>query len=129
MRAARRETGFTLAETLVAFVVLALVAGVLYRGFADSAGTLGTSLARYEAAEFGRSQLDRLIAEHRVAEMPSEGAYGEIWDWSLEVRPATDLPPSPYLDLVAYWDLTLVVSNSSGNELSHLNTTIFEPIR
>ena len=82
-----RNSGFTLIEVLISFVILALVLGVVFR-------SLSTGLSHERTAELAtarvleaRSILDRLGADLPLEEGLAEGELATGEAWTLTVSP------------------------------------------
>jgi len=80
------ESGFTLIEVLVAFVIAALAMGALYAGTVS--GLNATSVAgKYdEAVSLARSHLAALGRGEPIALQERSGAEGEGFTWHLRIR-------------------------------------------
>lgn len=125
----RFSRGFSLVETLVAFVVLGLVSTALYRGFIDgSAGTSG-ALAQYETTEAGRALLEELVVLHSPSDLPTAGTYADHWDWRLTVERRYVPEVTRYRDLGGLFDLRLDVTDPANGTVVTLETTILREMR
>ncbi|MFQ5565595.1 MAG: type II secretion system protein J [Paracoccaceae bacterium] len=116
----RRNSGFTLIEVLIAFAILALVLGVVFRTLSSGLSherTAGLATARVLEA---RSILDRLGADIALEVGTVEGrlATGESWTLtvSLPEPSAGDEDESPADTLSAYL-AELSIDGSDGRTL------------
>lgn len=82
------DSGFTLLEVLVAFVIAALAIGALFGG--TVAGLDATSIAaRYdEAVSLARSHMAGIGHGAPIAAQQTSGADGEDFTWHLSIREA-----------------------------------------
>ena len=82
--------GFTLLEILVAFVVLAAGAGILYRTFSTSLGSVEAVSGYSEAIALAEGKLAALGLEHALAEGAEQGTSDDRrFDWQVTVAPYT----------------------------------------
>lgn len=124
----RSTAGFTLAETLVAFVVLALVSAAVYRGFIDAGVTSARTRASYEAHEAGLSLLNELTARYRPDDMPRAGIYGGHWHWTLDVERRYLDNVTIYREVGGLFDLRLSIG-TRGQAPEILETTVLRSMR
>lgn len=83
-----RQRGFTLLEVLVAFVVLALVLGVLTRILSLAANSLGTAGHYQQALYLAESQLAEVSAQLRVRRSDRlRGNWPGVYRWEAEIEP------------------------------------------
>ncbi len=84
-RRARSMHGFSLLELLVAFAIMAISLGVLYRATGSSVRTVGDLDLRQQASSVAESTLNRVdgVPQKGVAQ---SGSVGDI-AWSLVSRP------------------------------------------
>lgn len=83
-----RQTGFTLLEVLVAFVILALVMGVLTRILSLSMRSLETAGHHQQALQLAESKLAEVGA--RLTARRSErlqGKFQQPYSWAAEIDP------------------------------------------
>jgi general secretion pathway protein I len=82
------QSGFTLLEVLIAFVIAALAMGALFGG--TVAGLDATSVAaKYdEAISLARSHLASIGHGAAIAQQETSGAEGEGFTWHLRIREA-----------------------------------------
>ena len=124
----RGTRGFSLMETLVAFVVLSLVTAALYRGFIDNAAGTADTITRYETLEAARSLFEELTGTARPDRMPREGVYRDHWRWHLEVERRYLDDVTRYRNLGGLFDLTLKVTGPSGQPVT-VETTVLRSMR
>ena len=81
------ESGFTLLEVLVAFVIAALALGVLFEGAVD--GIRSTRVADRTQEALSRAQSHLATVGHGVPLAPAtqEGEDGSLYHWSLRIVP------------------------------------------
>ena len=83
-----RSAGFTLLEVLVAFVVLAAAAGILYRTFSTGLVNVDTVTGYNEAIAIAEARLGGLGLEHPLAEGEESGSTEDHrYDWHVTVEP------------------------------------------
>jgi len=107
MRGAR---GFTLLEILVAFVVLALVGGMLLQLFQGGLRNIDSSAHTSHAALLAKSKLTELSAIAGLQAGQLSGDFDEQYRWTLELTPYTSedeapLPEAGLLGLHATLDI------------------------
>jgi len=83
------DSGFTLLEVMIAFVIAALATGALFGG--TVAGLNATSVAaKYdEAISLARSHLAGIGHGAPIAQQETSGAEGEGFTWHLRIREAS----------------------------------------
>ncbi|GAB0114925.1 type IV pilus modification PilV family protein [Acidisoma sp. C75] len=92
----RREAGFTLLEVLVAFVIAALAAIVLYRAAFDGAAESGTATLYQEATERAQSRLASIGTLTPLHPEQASGADGGGFRWRVVI---TERASEPRLSL------------------------------
>jgi len=90
----RRQSGFTLLELLVAFMVLVLAFTVMLRIFSGGLRGVGDAQSHSRAVEHARAQLSLVGTEYplRAGEMRGETADGYRWHVTAEPVDAAQLP-------------------------------------
>ncbi|QNP50471.1 prepilin-type N-terminal cleavage/methylation domain-containing protein [Diaphorobacter aerolatus] len=94
----RRVRGFSLLELLVAFAIMAISLGVLYRATGSSVRTVGDLDLRQQATSIAESTISRVDAVP-TAGLNESGAVGDI-AWSLQTQPydsGNSAPQAPKL--------------------------------
>jgi general secretion pathway protein I len=92
--------GFTLLEILVAFVVLAAGAGILYRTFSTGLNNVDAVSGYSEAIALAEAKLSAVGLEHALAEGDEQGTSEDRrFDWRVTVAPYT--PPDGSADPAA----------------------------
>ncbi len=127
MRSRRTDHGFSLLETLVAFTILSLVLGAVYRSYIGSSAGAITAVERYEAVEFGRGLIDEALLESDPNKIPASGLYQDTWAWQLSVVPQPPLHITRYDRLISQYRLELTVDDTSGRRLAELDTIFLRP--
>lgn len=112
---ARRASGFSLIEIVVAFAVLAIGLGITMQIATSAMRNARQAEERTEAALYAQSLLDSVGIGERLEEGETNGDFGERYRWSLTVAPfeveaATESPLDPALAPVQLYRLELVVT-------------------
>jgi general secretion pathway protein I len=84
----RRDSGFTLLEVLIAFILAALAIGVLYGGTVTGLDATAVSAKYDEAVSLARSHLDTIGHGAAIALQEVSGADGDGFTWHLRIRRA-----------------------------------------
>lgn len=110
----RHQTGFTLLEVLVAFVLLASMLGVVLNLNSLALDTTTRSADRQQALLLAQSQLDRVLAKRELRLGRETGRFDdERFEWELRVKrfefpdwdPSLESSSEPYeIELSVYWD-------------------------
>ena len=86
---ARAQTGFTLLEVVVAFVVLALILATVFQIFSAGLGRAGDLDEQSRALVLAQSTLAAAGVEDQLYEGETQGESGDRrYRWVLSVRPA-----------------------------------------
>ena len=85
---ASRDDGFTLLETLVAFVIAALALAVLFRAGGDGLVAVATASRFEEAVQRAQSHLAAVGRDVALLQGESEGDDGGGYRWRLRIVPA-----------------------------------------
>ncbi|WP_432695488.1 type IV pilus modification PilV family protein [Marinobacterium sp. YM272] len=112
--AANRQTGFTLLEVLVAFVILASMLGVVLNLNSLALDSTSRAAERQQALLLAQSQLDRVLARRELRQGRETGRFeDERYEWELRVKrfdfpdwdPSVESVSEPYeIELSVYWD-------------------------
>ncbi len=86
------DSGFTLLEVLIAFVIAALAIGVLYGGTTTGLDATAISARYDEAVSLARSHLDTVGRGSAIALQETSGADGDNFTWHLRIRQAGSRP-------------------------------------
>jgi general secretion pathway protein I len=87
-RACSRQTGFSLLEVLVAFVILALVGTALFNLFGASLNNAGMADEYSRAANFAESRLTMLALDSPLRETSDQGTSDDgRYAWTTKVEP------------------------------------------
>ena len=89
MQRLSQQSGFTLLETLIAFVVMAFSVAAIYQTSISISGNLARQIQLYEMTEFARSKLDEHIALKTTQDI--SGTYKSAWDWQIDVTEHADI--------------------------------------
>lgn len=114
MTSPQRQDGFTLIEVMAAFVVFALLFGVILQVLSTSMSNTRRSGDFTQAALWAQSVLDGAGVEHMLEAGRSSGRFDDRFSWTLEVTEemvfdergldALDLPIALYaLELTVEW--------------------------
>lgn len=118
MRCSNRETGFTLIEVLVAFMILALSLAVLFRIFSGGLTSVAVSGDYSRAIQVARSRLAAAGTSEPLLPGVSRGDDGERFHWQRTV--SRYLPPQaadrPQGRLAAYSVTIDVYWETDGRE-------------
>jgi len=82
-----RQYGFTLLEVLVAFVVLALVGGMLLQLFQGGLRNIDSGRHITHASLLAKSKLTELQAITNIESGDFEGRFDETYSWRLSLEP------------------------------------------
>ncbi len=99
----KRQSGFSLLEVLVAFVILALSLGVIMRLFSTSLNNIGRAERMTHATIVAESALAKLGVESVLSEGEHTGEDPQGYRWQISVKRALDVggelesPMSPLL--------------------------------
>ncbi len=94
----RRQAGFTLIETIAAFVLLALFVGVLMSSLGMAMRHTVWAEQQSMAAEWAQSKMDLVGIGEPIEEGNSRGRFDDDYRWEMEVveyEPPRDPPPAP----------------------------------
>lgn len=110
----RYQTGFTLLEVLVAFVILASMLGVVLNLNSLALDSTARAAERQQALLLAQSQLDRVLAKRELRLGRETGRFeDERFEWELRVKrfdfpdwdPSVESVSEPYeIELSVYWD-------------------------
>lgn len=124
-RSRRGSRGFSLLELLVAFAIMAISLGVLYRAMGSSVRNVGDLDLRQQATLVAESALDR-VSGVPPAGLALSGGVGGM-DWSIQTRPfeaGSSDPAAPKLH-----EVQVVVSWSERGEPKQLVLQTLRPER
>ena len=82
-----RHAGFTLLEVLVAFIVLALVGGMLLQLFQGGLRNIDSARHTTHASLLAMSKLTELQATSNLEDGDYEGEFDETYRWRLNLQP------------------------------------------
>lgn len=80
-----RQGGFTLIEVMAAFMVFALLFGVVLQILSTSVGNTRLSGEYTQAALWAQSKLDVLGLEGMIQPGVTQGSFDDNYDWTMEV--------------------------------------------
>lgn len=109
---ASRDRGFTLLETLVAFVIAALALAVLFRAGGDGLVAVATASRFEEAVQRAQSHLAAVGRDVALLQGESEGDDGGGYRWRLRIVPAAgwNRQPGAAAGSVTLFDVEVAVS-------------------
>lgn len=81
----RRQNGFTLIEVMAAFMVFALLFGVVLQILSTSVSNTRTSGDYTQAALWAQSKLDVLGVERMIQPGTTQGSFDDRFSWILEI--------------------------------------------
>lgn len=123
-----RQAGFTLIEVMVAFMVFALLFGVVLQILSTSVGNTRLSGEYTQAALWAQSKLDALGLEGMIEPGVSQGSFNDSYDWTMEVS-ETEVVDERALDAqqelpIALYHIRLTVEWGDGRRQA-----VFETLR
>jgi general secretion pathway protein I len=81
------ESGFTLLEVMIAFVIAAIAMSDLYVGTAGGLSATQTAAKYDEALSLARSHLAGIGRGAAISQTESSGVEGDGYEWHLRIRP------------------------------------------
>ncbi|WP_313302358.1 type II secretion system protein [Diaphorobacter sp.] len=117
--------GFSLLELLVAFAIMAISLGVLYRATGSSVRTVGDLDVRQQATSVAESTLNRVDGVPATG-LNESGTVGAL-AWQLQSRPYESSLNSP--QAVKLHEVLIQVSWTERGESRHLELTTLRPER
>ncbi len=111
----RRDSGFTLVETLVAFAILALVFVLVVPMFRDTMEKTDQAALTRAATSLAESKLAELTRDAELRRGEQTGTEGRF-RWALQMRPTADLPTDNPLRLAVYDVTASVAWTEAGRE-------------
>jgi len=123
-----RQGGFTLIEVMVAFMVFALLFGVVLQILSTSVGNTRLSGEYTQAALWAQSKLDVLGLEQMIEPGVTQGSFDENYDWVMEVN-ETEVVDERGLDAqeelpIALYHIRLTIEWGDGRRQA-----VFETLR
>lgn len=85
--ASTRQHGFTLLETIIALVILAISLGVIYQIFGSTLRNTRIAEEYAVAQVYAQSHLSQLGKTQSLAEGITQGRYNGTYRWELAVEP------------------------------------------
>lgn len=85
------EAGFTLIEVLIAFIIVMLSLGVLYRGMLDGVGATHLANATHEALSRAQSHMAAIGHGMRLGAHEQSGEDGSGFRWKVVMTPQQQL--------------------------------------
>ncbi|NVN05647.1 prepilin-type N-terminal cleavage/methylation domain-containing protein [Asaia spathodeae] len=85
------EAGFTLIEVLIAFIIVMLSLGVLYRGMLDGVGATHLANASHEALSRAQSHMAAIGHGMRLGAHEQSGEDGSGFRWKVVMIPQQQL--------------------------------------
>ena len=97
-RGCRQQSGFTLLELVLAFVLLAMALGLMIGVVSRGLRQMQWSTHATEASLYAQSKLDALGVMERIAPGSEQGEFGDgAYRWRQEIREVPD-PSAPETD-------------------------------
>lgn len=123
-----RQDGFTLIEVMAAFMVFALLFGVVLQVLSTSVGNTRLSGEYTQAALWAQSKLDVLGLEGMIEPGVSQGSFDDTYDWTMEIN-ETEVVDERGLDAqdelpIALYHVRLTVEWGEGRRQA-----VFETLR
>jgi len=123
-----RQGGFTLIEVMAAFMVFALLFGVVLQILSTSVGNTRLSGEYTQAALWAQSKLDVLGLEQMIEPGVRQGSFDDNYDWTMEIN-ETQVIDERGLDAqeelpIALYHVRLVISWGEGRR-----EAVFETLR
>lgn len=98
--------GFTLAEVLATFVLVAIIIPVAMKGISLSTRIAAHSKQQIESASLAKTKLTEILASQEWQSVNSSGDFGPDWPeyrWAVEIQDRTEATLYQ-LDLHVFWD-------------------------
>ncbi len=95
MMRSKANSGFTLLEMMIAFVILSIAVTSIYKSLTTGLTTVNERFIRYEATEIALSVITELAVTRPQGH--ARGDIGDIWHWEAKSAPPTPpefLPPN-----------------------------------
>jgi general secretion pathway protein I len=86
----KSNRGFSLLEVLVAFVILAMVLGVLMQIFSGGLRNAGVASEYQQAVLLGQSKLASIGIETPLEASEASGEFDSTYRWQVSIRPYQD---------------------------------------
>jgi len=124
--ARRRQGGFTLIEVMAAFMVFALLFGVVLQILSTSVGNTRLSGDYTQAALWAQSRLDSLGLEQMIEPGVTQGRFNDEFAWTMEIS-ETEVVDERGLDAqqelpIALYHVVLTVEWSGGRRQATFET-------
>jgi len=110
------QQGFTLMETLVAVMVLAISLSVLFQVFSGGLKSARISDSYTRAIFYAREKMDEILLAEELAEGVIEGNFENGYEWNIRIRyvePQRDDAPNSIFDI---FNLTVTVFWKDGDK-------------
>ncbi|MCK9490271.1 MAG: prepilin-type N-terminal cleavage/methylation domain-containing protein [Xanthomonadales bacterium] len=124
---ARRQAGFTLIETLAAFILLALFLGVLLSSLGTAMRHTVWAEQQSLAAEWAQSKLDLVGVGEPIEEGNSRDRFDDTYHWQMQVSeydPPRDPPQLTSEQIAAGYQPTEYDPESLGMYLYRIDLTV-----
>ena len=120
----QKQTGFSLLEVLVAFVIMGLVIGGILQLFGNSMRSVALSDEYSYAVKIAESQMATVGTVIPVESGTTSGSSGDRFDWNITIEPTEFEYPeaAPPIPLYPY-RIKVDVSWNSGSRERHFELT------
>lgn len=123
-----REGGFTLIEVMAAFMVFALLFGVVLQILSTSVGNTRLSGGYTQAALWAQSKLDAVGLEQMIEPGVTQGGFNEEFAWTMEVA-ETQVVDERGLDMQEDLPITLYHVRLTVEWAEGRRQAVFETLR
>ena len=123
----RRQSGFSLLETLVAFTITAITLGVLFQIYAKGTTAVVVAGEYAEALALAESKLAGVSVSDAIPGFDVRGRSGDKYDW--EIRMEDYGAASPETDSPSWFSLARVDVNVSWRSRNRLHEVALQTLK